>query len=245
MVVNLPNGSTRTLGIEQEAHKRYFFGVCPVTSKIGNLKTCAGCKVVGYIGKEEQKEDWPKHKALCKILKKARGDKDHWSVNYTTDQMADILRRELGRELNQFEIDITTFPRVCVVSGAAEPQNDLRTCKNCFCVAFLPKNYEEGMKLHEPYCHALKLVAEDYKYEMTVGHQVQNYAPKILKKYAPLPENIEKFFAGEVSSLVSNKNQCALLPCSVAVWCRDERDGGQCDRKTQAVRGRVRCQAHS
>ena len=57
MVVNLPNGSTRTLGIEQEAHKRYFFGVCPVTSKIGNLKTCAGCKVVGYIGKEEQKEE--------------------------------------------------------------------------------------------------------------------------------------------------------------------------------------------
>ena len=28
--------------------------MCAVTSKIGNVKLCAGCKVVGYIGKEEQ-----------------------------------------------------------------------------------------------------------------------------------------------------------------------------------------------
>ena len=33
---------------------RYFFGMCAVTSKIGSVKLCAGCKVVGYIGKEEQ-----------------------------------------------------------------------------------------------------------------------------------------------------------------------------------------------
>ena len=33
---------------------RYWFGMCAVTSKIGNVKLCAGCKVVGYIGKEEQ-----------------------------------------------------------------------------------------------------------------------------------------------------------------------------------------------
>ena len=28
--------------------------MCAVTSKIGNVKLCAGCKVVGYNGKEEQ-----------------------------------------------------------------------------------------------------------------------------------------------------------------------------------------------
>ena len=54
LVVTLPNGSTKTIGISQGTQKRYWFGVCPVSSKIGNLKMCGGCKVVGYVGKEEQ-----------------------------------------------------------------------------------------------------------------------------------------------------------------------------------------------
>ena len=54
LVVNLPNGSTKTIGISQGTQKRYWFGICPISSKIGNLKMCGGCKVVGYVGKEEQ-----------------------------------------------------------------------------------------------------------------------------------------------------------------------------------------------
>ena len=54
LVVTLPNGTTKTVGISQGAQKRYWFGVCPVSSKIGNLKMCGGCKMVGYVGKEEQ-----------------------------------------------------------------------------------------------------------------------------------------------------------------------------------------------
>ena len=34
--------------------------------KIGSLKMCGGCKLVGYFGKEEQKKDWPSHKEMCK-----------------------------------------------------------------------------------------------------------------------------------------------------------------------------------
>ena len=68
MVVSLPDGKTKTIGISQDVTKRYWSGICPVSSKIGNLKMCGGCKMVGYVGKEEQKEDWPKHKPLCKIL---------------------------------------------------------------------------------------------------------------------------------------------------------------------------------
>ena len=54
LVVTLPNGSTKTIGISQGTQKRYWFGICPVSFKIGNLKLCSGCKVVGYVGKEEQ-----------------------------------------------------------------------------------------------------------------------------------------------------------------------------------------------
>ena len=54
LVVTLPNGTTKTVGISQGAQKRYWFGVCPISSKIGNLKMCSGCKMVGYVGREEQ-----------------------------------------------------------------------------------------------------------------------------------------------------------------------------------------------
>ena len=69
MVLSLPDGKTKTVAISQAVAKRYWFGICPVSSKIGNLKMCGGCKWVGYVGKEEQKEHWPTHKHLCKILK--------------------------------------------------------------------------------------------------------------------------------------------------------------------------------
>ena len=69
MVLSLPDGKTKTVAISQDVSRRYWSGICPVSSKVGNLKMCGGCKWVGYVGKEEQKEHWPKHKALCKILK--------------------------------------------------------------------------------------------------------------------------------------------------------------------------------
>ncbi len=47
---------------------RSWFGLCPVSLKIGSLKMCSGCKLVGYFGKEEQKTDWPDHKAVCKAV---------------------------------------------------------------------------------------------------------------------------------------------------------------------------------
>ena len=60
LVVTLPNGTTKTVGISQGAQKRYWFGICPISSKIGNLKMCSCCKIVGYVGKEEQVKivDW-------------------------------------------------------------------------------------------------------------------------------------------------------------------------------------------
>ena len=54
LVVTLPNGTTKTVAISQGAQKRYWFGICPISSKIGNLKMCSCCKIVGYVGKEEQ-----------------------------------------------------------------------------------------------------------------------------------------------------------------------------------------------
>lgn len=205
-VVHLPNGSTRTLSISQQPERRYWFGMCAVTSKIGSVKLCAGCKVVGYIGKEEQKEDWPQHKKLCKVLQTARGKSDHWTCQTSGEKLLAMVEAGLGRKPTQFEHDIALHPRVCMVTGSGEGQNELRECRNCFCVAFSPNNYDEGIKLHKSEdCEALKTAAEDYKHEITLGHQVQNYSPKVLNKYQALPTDIEAFFREDVTGIVSNK----------------------------------------
>ena len=62
MVVTLPNDTTQTIRISAEPQKRSWFGLCPNSMKIGSLKMCGGCKMVGYFGKDDQKADWAEHK---------------------------------------------------------------------------------------------------------------------------------------------------------------------------------------
>ena len=62
LVVTLPNDSTKTIRISSEPQKRSWFGLCPNSMKIGSLKMCGGCKMVGYFGKDDQKADWNEHK---------------------------------------------------------------------------------------------------------------------------------------------------------------------------------------
>ena len=87
MVLSLPDGKTKTVAISQAVSKRYWFGICPVSSKIGNLKMCGGCQWVGYVGKEEQKEHWPTHKQLCKILKSFNVSKVVSEININLESL--------------------------------------------------------------------------------------------------------------------------------------------------------------
>jgi hypothetical protein len=112
-----------------------------------------------------QKEDWPKHKELCKILKSLR------EQNLTGSDAVSYLTSKLKRPLNQFEFDIANHPRVCMVCNKYDPADELKNCKQCFCVAFCPKCVESGI-CNLPSCKALKIAAEDYKNEQTLGHQV-------------------------------------------------------------------------
>jgi len=56
LVVTLPNGTTKTVGISQGAQKRYWFGICPISNKIGNLKMCGGCKWLVMLEKRNKKK---------------------------------------------------------------------------------------------------------------------------------------------------------------------------------------------
>ena len=145
-----------------------------------------------------QKEDWPYHKSLCKILKDMR------EQNLTGDSAIEFLKVQLNRPLSQYELDIAQHPRVCMISNQMNPPDELINCKVCFCVAFSPAYLEQGKCKHEKWCQALKLSAEDYKFEQTIGHQVHTFQPTTKTKYTELSEGIEKFFKSDVAKLVSN-----------------------------------------
>lgn len=45
-----------------------FQEICAVCCKLDNTKRCGRCKQVKYCSMDCQKEDWPSHKLICKLL---------------------------------------------------------------------------------------------------------------------------------------------------------------------------------
>eukprot|EP00090_Calanus_glacialis_P027047 TRINITY_DN4255_c0_g1_i1.p1 TRINITY_DN4255_c0_g1~~TRINITY_DN4255_c0_g1_i1.p1 ORF type:complete len:575 (-),score=153.79 TRINITY_DN4255_c0_g1_i1:116-1840(-) len=208
LVVTLPNDTTQTIRISAEPQRRSWFGFCPISMKIGSLKMCGGCKLVGYFGKEDQKADWADHKVVCKTitgLMKKLGVK-HICEKLAGDRLVSALGNELGRSLKQDELDVCHYSRVCAVcGGGGANQDSLKNCSRCHCVAWCTKCIEKGKESHEEWCHLLKTSMEDYKHEKSLGHQVQKYVPTIQNKYQALPASIENLFEKDVGKLVSNK----------------------------------------
>ncbi len=92
--------------------------------------------------------------------------------NLSGDAAVNFFKKKLGRELNQFENDMANYPRQCAICNVSDCQDKLKTCKQCFCVAFCPDHLEKGQGVHEKWCKKLRTAAEDYKNEQTLGHQV-------------------------------------------------------------------------
>lgn len=209
LVVSLPNGKTQTIRMAQEVQRRSWFGLCPISYKIGSLKMCGGCKLIGYFGKDEQKADWPDHKVVCKAitsLTKKAGGCSHITEKISGDHLVEGLANELGRALKQEELDMCHYPRVCGLCGkGGGKQEQLRNCSRCHCITWCHGCLEKGKEKHEEWCHLLKTAMEDYKHEKTIGHQVQKYTPTFNDKFAALPDSIENLFEKEVGNLVSNK----------------------------------------
>jgi hypothetical protein len=68
-----------------------------------NLSICSGCKVVRYCSKEHQTQDWPKHKASCKEVKKGRTkvEKEEHAIRNA--------RPDFMTPANAFETDVGHF----------------------------------------------------------------------------------------------------------------------------------------
>merc|ERR1712130_1072299 len=224
MIVTLPDDTTSTIRISAEPQRRSWFGFCPISMKIGSLKMCGGCKLVGYFSKEDQKADWNEHKVVCKAvtgLMKSLGVK-HVCEKLSGDRLVEAMSRALGRDLKQDEMDLCHYPRVCGLCGQGGSQQDaLRNCTRCHCIAWCPDCIEKGKEGHEEWCHLLKTSLEDcgFKFYPSWDASIPSLVPESGAPcvFTEFTLNDTKDNLAKVERLV--KNIDVTMPCRRNPFC--------------------------
>ncbi|XP_043478075.1 uncharacterized protein LOC122508663 [Leptopilina heterotoma] len=159
---------------------------CIICKKRTSLKRCSRCQMISYCGEEHQKEHWPKHKELCRViscitkvkhLTHLYEDLRGCSLNEWTNSrivMWDRITTIMGRELDNYESQMLHYPRCCFICYDTRQAN-LTNCPNCPWASFCQKHPQtsEHNKLCSQIntCHSLecdeslRLQAAGYLYE--------------------------------------------------------------------------------
>ncbi|XP_033215249.1 uncharacterized protein LOC117171754 [Belonocnema kinseyi] len=127
---------------------RSFFSVncCQVCHSILDLHAnhkyvpCKKCKMIIYCDKDHQREHWPHHKELCKVIcnmldesgssnlfeKAEKSDNQNWlqaKINLLLE-----AQTKLGRTLVDYEKEMFLFPKACFICHKSDAIS-LKTCK--------------------------------------------------------------------------------------------------------------------
>lgn len=162
--------------------------------------------MVSYCSRDCQKKDWKNHKLVCKVLTKLRGKNPHLFHNDPSAQprVTQALELSLSRRLSQYESDMLTHARICLVCHGAD-QSTLTNCSKCHCVAYCSDTCrEEDRTLHETVCSTLVNCINDYRFQVTKGDRLQCYLPPMLEEKKALNLNFEKMFANHCDKLFSD-----------------------------------------
>ncbi|XP_020285391.1 uncharacterized protein LOC109855492 [Pseudomyrmex gracilis] len=118
-------------------------------------ETCESCGVVSYCSDKHRKQDWPKHRDLCKILTEVCTTGGGLSLlpELTPDdyrvyrlKLIEIVECRLGRCLELWEKEILLYPRVCC--SCRNFGKILKSCATCgielFCENHNDNEHEES-----------------------------------------------------------------------------------------------------
>lgn len=149
----------------------YYANACHVCKAFGEdvtLKRCSNCKMISYCGKDHQKQHWPQHKDLCKVISEMLNNtlgtsclfekhenqcSNVWSRKKTNLML--LAQLKLGRRLEFYEEHMFKFPRVCSVCHDGKPSS-LKDCEFCPNASFCNLHKIEDTR-HSKLCKALKL----------------------------------------------------------------------------------------
>ncbi|XP_015609307.1 putative protein MSS51 homolog, mitochondrial [Cephus cinctus] len=208
-----------------ELHNLFFYAnvchVCKAFSKELPLKRCGSCQIISYCGKEHQKQHWPQHKYLCKILSDLRQEtgsslfpKPQDSSNKSWPQVKTnlmlIVALKSSRRLELYEEQMFKFPRACVVCHESESKT-LQDCQNCPGASFCPLHKSDSV--HEKQCASLKLCFDLDVTATLFERQVPRHVVPFHTDRAYLPSTIRDFIDLYVNE---NKTLPMSFDCRIA-----------------------------
>lgn len=175
----------------------FYASLCHVCKQFSaDLKRCAVCKTIAYCSKEHQKQDWPEHKRLCKVISLTNS-----TVTYKVGCNLDEWKRYriklqshwkvlLKHELLPYECQMWMFPRACAKCFS---KTDLKDCLNCLSVAYCCLAHEQSEKhIHEPLCDKLRLCREIDLYLLQKRQYPAVRCIPHLKEKIYFPDNISE-----------------------------------------------------
>lgn len=190
---------------------------CIVCKKRKSLKRCSRCQMISYCGEEHQKENWPMHKELCRVIScitKAKRlthlyeDLRGCTPNEWTNSriiMWDRITTIMGRELENYESQMLHYPRCCFICYDTR-QSNLTNCPNCPWASFCKKHPQtsEHDKLCSQIvsCHSLEIDESLHLQAAGILYQSLFLFPNKLKK---LPTTTQEYLNATMKLKFSEK----------------------------------------
>ncbi|XP_033227624.1 uncharacterized protein LOC117179702 [Belonocnema kinseyi] len=140
---------------------------CITCQATGKLKRCNRCQMVSYCGSAHQKEHFPQHQEICKVIARIMSEKkvshvyeklrdldwDTW--NLEREDIYSTVQLELGRNFSHEELKMFQLPRVCFVCHDAR-QHLLKNCPDCPFAAFCKRH--PSSSAHNKDCSDIRFV---------------------------------------------------------------------------------------
>jgi splicing suppressor protein 51 len=200
--------------VQREIFLSYVCHVCKSLESFNcRLKKCSNCKMISYCSKEHQRQHWPAHKNLCKVISNiCKCDRItnlfQKAVGISPDQYRSFryhyvneCANKLGRELDLWEKEMIYYPQVCHTCYEFDIQK-LTTCQKCHHVSHCKPSHLKTD--HDIWCKEFQLFRDTVLYQFHYGIIQPSIPERVLKHYAPLAGNIKTFMLNTAG--VSNQS---------------------------------------
>ena len=124
------------------------------------LIPCKHCRMIYYCNKDHQKEHWPEHKDLCRVILNMREESGSSNIFEKADKTSDLnwlkskinlllqAQTKLGRNLRDYEKEMFLFPQACLVCHESKNLEGTCLCGLSICKAHKDSSeHKENCKL--------------------------------------------------------------------------------------------------
>ncbi|EFN82414.1 uncharacterized protein LOC105185171 [Harpegnathos saltator] len=185
----------------------------------GSQVTCEFCSMVSYCSDEHKKQDWPKHRNLCKVLTEVCVSGGGLSLlpELTPDEyrvyrlkLIEIVECSLGRPLELWEKEIILYSRVCRSCRLFSKM--LRSCSTC--EIELHCDNHDGR--HEEWCREFQVFRRVLLMQYENGYVDPEIPDTLQKNPLRLPDNFDSLMARLYDNSTYYRSMDCYTYCSLS-----------------------------